>query len=420
MRNFILNVMVGMILLLFSGCVNNSTSKPTKVNLGIKKEYMRIYVDNTLDKDKQKRVRDAFVYGINKMLENNEFKVEKTPGYIGEGNWDLIELQKDRIIKSYKINGKNVMKKNSLERNTNIYKFAPFYYVNLYNFIFNKKQQLSDPGLFNSSSFYKNKNIYKVTKINNNSFEIKGFNTKKEAIDIYLQIMRYSSLTYSDLLEDYMNEYMENHTDVGIDWTKMLYCHNIILYDPLELAENNKLILQPTILDSSKKIQIEALLEEKGFIVVNKPKKANIIISIQNLAYGKIWAINKDSKVIRDRLKLNKLQITNPNQSRSEYALATTNFTSMGGSTASTVAGISAALGLISIFDTSEYKVTSIDFVSIFINGENKYNFTISTNRFKIDQRKAVMYGGLQAGMDFLNYTIAEEILKKLFSNIDL
>lgn len=415
MKKSILSVMVGAIVLLLGGCANSSAVKPIKVDLGIKKEDMKIYVDNTLDRDKQKRVRDAFVYALEKMVSNNEFKIEKTPGYIGEDDWEFVGLRSDRTVK-YHTNGKKSWYSTLPEENVNVYNFSTFHYVNLYNFIFNKNQNLSNIGFTTTSTFYKNKRDFKIIPIDNNSFEVKGFKTKKEALDIYLQLIRNCSENdyYGDgILEVYMKEYMKQHTDVGIDWTANLYYANAILYDPLELAKNNKLILKPTILESSKKTQLKSLLKQKKYIIVDNPKNANVIISVQNLAFGSIGSIDKDSKIINNRFKSNNVKIINPSQIAAEYSLASASFSKISGSTASTVAGVSAAIGALNLFSTTKHKITSIDFVNIFINGENKYNFITSTKNYAIEQKNSVRFG-LEKEVDILNYAVSQEILKKL------
>jgi len=409
MRNLILSVMVGAIVLLFSGCAKNSTPQPLKVDLGLKKDNMKIYVDNTLDIDKQKRVRDAFVYAIDKMINNNKFKLVKTKGYIGEGDWNLVKLRRDRDI-TY--DGKFFRGKP--DKNVNIYEFDHFHYVNLYNFIFDREHKLKGD-YFDSVEYYKTVPHYTLKKIDNTAFEVKGFKTKKEAIDIYLQILRFSKENEhfgSSAFKEYVREYMKK-TDIGVDWTTDLYYKNILRYDPYELAVNKRLILKPTILEASKKYQLESLLEQNYYTVVSEPKYANVIISVQNLAFGETRSIGANSKIISNRIKNRDIKMINPNAT-GEYGLATANFSSMNTSAGNTMAGVSAALGIISLFDTSKYDVTSVDFVSIFINGENVYNTIVTPKRYRIKHSFKNLRYGIGIRISMLNHASALEILKLL------
>ena len=361
-------IFVIFIVVLFSGCASNNPT-PQKVDLGIKKANMRIYVDNTLDRNKQKRVRDAFVYAIKKIIKNDEFKLVKTKGYIGESDWNLVKLRRDKDI-TY--DGKFF--RGEPDKNVNVYEFDYFNYVNLYNFIFDREHKLIGD-YFDSVEYYKTVPHYTLKKIDDTALEVKGFKTKKEAIDIYLQILRFSKENEhfgSSPFKEYIREYMKK-TDVGIDWTTNLYYTNILRYDPYELAVNKRLILKPTILEASKKYQLELLLEQNYYTVVSDPKDANIIISVQNLAFGEARSVNDDSRIISNRIKNQDIKTINPNAT-GEYGLATTNFSSMNTSAGNTMAGVSAALGVLSLFDTSEHNTISLDFVSIFSNGKNIYN----------------------------------------------
>lgn len=407
MRKYILSVMVPIMAILFVGCASDGPKLP-KVDLDIKKANMKIYVDNSLDKEKQKRVRDAFVYALRKMIKNNEFKLVKTKGYVDNTPFDVFDLRRDKIVhygeKKFYTDG---------ERYSHVYEFAPFYWVNLYNFIFDGKHELGKD-FFGSNEYYKTDTHYTLKKIGDSSFEVKGFKTKREAIDIYLQILR-DSCTYGESnFPKYAKEYLKN-TKAGVDWTIWLYSKNIALYDPDELAENNKLILRPTILDASKKYQLKALLEQKHYTVVNNPKDANIIIYIKNLAFGSAREINHDSKTITNNLK--HIKIRHPytaSQASFDYAQAATSFASMGTSGGNAMAGVSAALGVLSMFDTSEYDITSLDYVSIFVNGKNMINTVVSPRLYKIKEEKENFVYGIGAKVSMLNYASAMEILKLL------
>jgi len=409
MKKVILSVMVGAVFLLFTGCADNP--RPIKVNLGLKRSAMKIYVDNTLDKDKQKRVRDAMVYAISKMLKKDQFKLVKTKGYIGEGAWDLIDLRNDKYI-SY--DGK-YLSSISVDRNVNVYEFDYFHYVNLYNFMFDRKHKLTGDS-FDSVEYYKRKPQYTLKKIGDTAFEVKGFKTPKEAIDIYLQILRFANedetFGHSNF-KDYIREYMKEKTDVGVDWTTGLYYGNMVRYDPYELAVNKRLILKPTILEASKKYQLKSLLDTYGYTVVNEPKDANIIISIQNLAFGEARRVNFDKKIITNRLKNKRFETINPNVA-GEYGMATTNFASMHTSAGNAMSGVSAALGVLSLFDSSEYNTISLDFVSIFAKGKNVYNGIVSPKIYTIKQLQSNFKYGIGIRVSMLNYASALEILKIL------
>lgn len=409
MKNLILSIVIGVTILLFTGCT--STPKIPKLNYGMKKADMKIYVDNSLDKDKQKRVRDAFVYAIRKMIKNNQFKMVKTKGYVGEGSWSVFDLRKDKDIHH---NGKKFYGKGDI--NVNVYEFAPFYYVNLYNFVFDGKHKLGKD-LFGSNEYYKTNTRYTLKKIGDSSFEVKDFKTKREAIDIYLQILRDARINRNfgkPIFENYVKEYLKK-TDCEVDWTTFLYSNNIVLYDPDELATNGRLILRPTVLDSSKKYQLKSLLRQKHYIVVDKPKGANLIISVQNLAFGEARSINYDSTIIKNNLK--HIKIINPytaSQASYDYGQAATSFSSMNTPSGNTMAGVSAALGVLSMFDTSEYNITSLDYVSIFVKGKNIYNTVVSPRELKILEKAKSCKYGIGRLVSTINYASALEIVKLL------
>jgi len=409
MRNLMLSIMVGVIVLLLSGCANSTPKSPEKVDLGLKKENMKIYVDNTLDKDKQKRVRDAFVYSLKKMIKNNQFKLVKTKGYIGALDWNTIIPRENKKIfyKNKNFHGK-------YDQNVHTYEFDYFHYIDLYNFVFDKKHKLSGD-YFDSVNYYKTKTDYTIKKIGNTAFEVIGFKSLKEAIDIYLQILRDSkeneTFGHSDF-KSYIRKYLKEKTDVGIDWTANLYYKNVIIYDARELAVNKRLILKPTILQASKKYQLKQLLKQKHYTVVDDPKEANVIISVQNLAFGSIRSISADSKIITNRIK--DMRIIDPNQAGFEYTQAGVSFASMNTPASNTMAGVSSALSLVSLFDTSEYDITSVDYINIFINGKNILNKIITPKLFNIKGKANKFRIGMRMQVSVLNYATAMEIEKLL------
>ena len=408
MKHLMSIITVVAVMLLFSGCVNSMPKPPAKVDLGIQKKDMKIYVDNTLDKEKQKRVRDALVYSLRKMIKNNQFKLVKTKGYKGISDWDTVVPRLEREITYH--NGFQAFG----GYNVHVYEFGPFHYVNLYNIIFDGKHDLGGD-LFGSDNYYKTVPHYTIKKIGDTAFEVKGFKNVEEAVDIYLQIIRNSNDNETfghSYFKSYIREYLKK-TKAGIDWTCNLYYTNIVRYDPYELSEHHRLILRPTILEASKKYQLIQLLKQKHYTVVDNPKDANVIISVQNLAFGPRDRMHIDSKIITNKIK--NMRIVDPNQASFEYAQAGADFASMNTPTSNTMAGASVALGLLSLFSTSEYDITTIDYVSIFVNGKNLLNRVITPKLYSIEEEADNFKYGIAMNVGILNYASAMEIEKLLF-----
>ncbi len=390
------------------GCTSSPT--PTKVFFknSIKKQNMRIYVDNSMDLHKQEKVVNAFIYALKKI---GKFKVQKTPDYIGRLPWIIKERTSREIIE----NPDGSFQTKSWLRGYNIANFDNFQYINTYNYKFKPDVTLSDADngvlSFDKRVFYP-KRDYKISKVDNTSFEISGFKTKKEAIDIWLQLKReiqevHELNTANDnKIYNYIHKYLLE-TDTGDDYLGYYYGSDLS-FDGKALEFQNKLILRPMILNASLKDMLTQELEKEGYTIVNNIKKANTIIFVQNLFFSRQEFLSFAIKDIQKRFEEKKIKIVNVSDLAYSLTSLGESFNNAG---YSNLGAISAALGVLSLFDTSEYNYVAVNYVVAFQNGKQIYTDLVVGPQISTVSYK---YPPVQSVYDLINYKQAIKIYSAL------
>ena len=161
--------------------------------------------------------------------------------------------------------------------------------------------------------------------------QIKGFDSKIEAMDIFIELMRSTA-------PEYINEVVSSKiTSTGLAseiQTKTTRIHKFILalrqaplpsndlysrdywdfslfysgrgfvFNPYVLENENRLVITPVIKLYSLKEQFETVLKAGGYTVVDEPTKAQMIISVESLYYGTTYNLKtKALPIIKDHLQ---------------------------------------------------------------------------------------------------------------------
>lgn len=391
MRNFILSVMVGATVLLFSGCqVRIGPPPPAEpVKLSIVKKDMKIYIDNSLDLDKQKRAVDAFVSAFK---DTKKFKVEITPGYLGSENF--YDIFKKRYIYDKKHREKTIL--GTVDGKT---KFTYFVFTNTYNYKFSKDISLLDEnnGLLSldKRKFYPIKK-YKIRKLDNKSFEIIGFDSIKEALDIWLEIKR--TFNHKRANEELFTN-LEKNID---DWTQY-YKNYYVDFNAELLQQQHRLIISPTILETSMKDTLSEYLKNHKYNVVEKKEDANIIFTVQSLLFSSKQTASQLNIKLEKRIKNTKLYLPDSTDTSTKMAYAANSYSN------STLKGATTGLAALSMLSTSKHNLIALTFVNVFENGKHVYGTIAGT-------KKALTWRAPLEGprIQLLQYVNAEDLIKQM------
>lgn len=265
-----------------------------------------VYVDNSIDLERQKNAVESYVWAINN---TDSFKVE---------------VNESPTVAPLNIQYKPATSYISCEGNIKESHLLPNIKFVTYNYeyagdLLEKNRNIR---------YYDNK--YSAIKLNDNSFEIKGFNSKKEAMDVFVELMR-------STVPEYKNEVISisKNTSTGITSeakTKTTRIHKFILalrqaplpenilysreywdlsqfypgrgfvFDPFVLEKENRLIVKPIIEAYSLKKQFLNVLKAGGYTIVENKNDAQMLIKTQNLYYGTTSDLKNSLPIINKRL----------------------------------------------------------------------------------------------------------------------
>jgi len=238
-----------------------------------------VYVDNSIDLERQKNAVETYVWAINN---TDSFKVE---------------INEDPTITPLNIQHKPATSYISCESNikeshllTNI-KFVT------YNYEYTEKLLEQARKI----KYYDKK--YSASKLDDESFEIKGFNSKKEAMDVFVELMR-SSYATNNFSTTLLKAPKPSNNQYSIDYwnLNMFYPGRGFVFDPYALDQDNRLVVKPIIEAYSLKKQFLNVLKAGGYTVVENQKDAQMLITIQNLYYGTTSDLKKSLPIINKRL----------------------------------------------------------------------------------------------------------------------
>ncbi len=255
---------LAVILSLFSGCATTQTSVPPQPKA---KKNISVYVDNTLDMERQKNAVETYVWAINN---TGSFRVEINQ----EPNVLPLEIKKNLL------------------KNSNIYcesgykeaRLLPYTKFITYNYEYPDGSLLEEN--VKQRKYYDKKYIAKA--IDDNSFEIEGFSSKLEAMDIFIELMR-STLLRNDKFNYSLNGApvpKNNLSSINYWMLGMFYPGRGLVFNPYALENENRLIITPIIKLYSQKNNIEYALNSEGYTITDDEQKADMVVRVENLFYG--------------------------------------------------------------------------------------------------------------------------------------
>ena len=248
---------------MLSGCVT-APKEPFALPQEPQKN-ISVYVDNSYDVERQENAVDSYVWAINN---TRSFKVEINPEPI---KIDSLIMTKKRATADISCLNRVYFSKlvDHIFFVTHNYSYG--------DYTFEKLGRKID--------FYA-KN-YSAVKLDDKSFEIKGFTSKKEAMDIFIQLMRSTYKDQSGFIYDVVNTPKFSKNISNEDWDFDTYLPGRgFRYDPVALDDENRLIIIPRILDYSLKNQFLNVLMAEGYNIVEKKEDAQLLIKTSFLYYG--------------------------------------------------------------------------------------------------------------------------------------
>lgn len=150
-------------------------------------------------------------------------------------------------------------------------------------------------------NYYEKK--YTAVKLDDSSFEVKGFSSKKEAMDVFVELMR-STYDANYFANSQSKAPMAKEKEYSIDYWRlnMFYPGRGVVFDPYALENENRLIVKPIIEAYSLKKHLINVLKAGGYSIVDKREDAQMLISVQNLYFGTTKDLQNSLPIINGRL----------------------------------------------------------------------------------------------------------------------
>lgn len=269
--------------LLFSGCSctggtlcpNSYPKEPESMYIlkmqSLDQNKTKVYVDNSLDRAKNRLFIETFSEAINT-----------------HGVWEDVYVSESSFIKKdmefYTINHPMFNNKIQEEIVPNyIAKITMDHYALSGNYVFKKYISYSNSGIVKTSTKYP---AHKYTSVilDDKRLEIKGFESEKEAVDLFLYIV--DSTIKFGFDEDFTKTIESTFKAKGLEFldpTKY-YGGMALEFDPIALDKENRLIIKSVLDYYSLKLPLQN--ELIGNVqVVDNAKEADLIIVVNNLAY---------------------------------------------------------------------------------------------------------------------------------------
>lgn len=387
MKKVMLVAFLATLSIMVTGCTTQPKVGDVKepvLKLTIPAKDMKIYVDNSMDVAKQENIVDVYVKALNTV---EGFKVEITPGYIGKSDWDLLEF-------GLEFDGEEDGRVYTYDKNLNYPQFSFYQNINTFNHMFSDEVRLSNENhgiIFSNEKYYEEKS-YKAKKLDAKSFEITGFDSEKEALDIYIHLLR-CAREYD--LDNPLKKKIASMPETK--WPLHVFYHGTGLrFDGEALEKEGRLIIIPRILDYSMKDNLITMLKHNGIAVVDNPKDANVVILVHNLLFEVKKHAALGMRAIEKMFRDDKIEVPHQKFKKVDsFTRAGANFM-QAGHTKAGYAGL--ALGALSLLDTSGYKyLYNVHLISYYENGTNIFNGieksfvvpksgeTKSINRFVVD-----------------------------------
>ena len=282
-----------------SGCASSGPKLPPgtpvdangapilKIELG--KKY---YVDNTEDKALQRKMTEALVVAINENPDELEADaIEKFYGISNDKSCGESESYTTAMRNGLKMNlhgridvrGK---KSNSHCGYTNII-FSNFVCTYEYRY---KRHPLTIFGLGGEPYGHK----YSAKMIDGGHFEIAGFESEKEAIDIYLLLHKRLTDVASDMWETVEEKFGKNYDP------SHFFQRPLLDLDIDALRNEKRLVLKVQILDASLKKPLEDLVLQTGGEATDNAAGADVIVAVKLIGYPPMDTVKQVAELIED------------------------------------------------------------------------------------------------------------------------
>lgn len=403
-KNILMGIVAILVGIVFTGCGLAKPKVPENAPIvtGIVKEDLKVYIDNSADIDKQKRAVAGYIEAFNK---TKEFKVVNTSGLQEQFSWEYVGAKKQTInsIPYY------------IVKEPKQAKFYAFRKIQTYFFDF-ENTDIAGNFIAISSSTLHNAKPYNAKPYGEHAFEITGFDSKKEAFDIYLQLLRETIRVDGDKNENTFHAYLKEIGEsgyLGWDWKPTaFYAAQPLRIDPELLDNDNRLIIYPTILDASLKESLSNVLKYESINVVQKPKEANFIIKTTNILFEASRDIRKKEGA-KETLKKNHKKIkeilgTSLEKKAIDHVYSGKNFADLGHKN---LGGAMMALGTIGLLNSTRNNITTMHYVSMFDKEKSIFSGYVNPPN-KITIKPKIAY---QAGLVyFLNYKTSKNLVSRL------
>ncbi|KIM05694.1 MAG: hypothetical protein KU29_09735 [Sulfurovum sp. FS06-10] len=288
---------LAVILSLFSGCA--TTQKELFVLPQEPQKNITVYVDNSLDLERQKNAVETYVWTINN---TDSFRVE---------------INKEPKVTPLDIKLTRTTSYLTCESNIKDSYLLPNIKFVTYNYEYYDKLLAPERDI----NYYEKK--YTAIKLDDSSFEIKGFSSKKEAMDVFVELMR-STYDANYFANSQSKAPMPKEKEYSIDYWRlnMFYPGRGVVFDPYALENENRLVVKPIIEAYSLKKHLINVLQAGGYSVVDKREDAQMLISVQNLYFGTTKDLQNSLPIINSRLnKESKQQESSKNLAKETESL---------------------------------------------------------------------------------------------------
>jgi len=259
---------------LFSGCATTGEKKLFVLPQNPPKN-ISVYIDNSIDLGRQKNAVETYVWAINNTdsftVEINE-KPTVTP-------LNVTYAPATTYIKCEK----------------NIKSSSLTFFTDIVTYNYEYPERLINP--YNPSKRERYQKKYTAKQLNDESFEIIGFDTKKEAMDVFVALMRSSVATrYGNNFISSLHKAPKPENELfSIDYWKLsdFYYGRGFVFNPYVLESEKRLIVTPVIKEYSLKKHFVTVLKADGYTITENKDDAQMIINTQNLYYGNTKNVKK-------------------------------------------------------------------------------------------------------------------------------
>lgn len=266
-------------------CPNSYPKEPESMNIlkmqSLDQNKTKVYVDNSLDRAKNRLFIEAFNEAINTHTSWDDVSVseaaynKKDTEFLSKQQPKFNEKIEQSLYESY------------------IAKVTMDHYAMSGNHMYRKNMPYNSDGKARTSVKYPAHNYTSVV-LDDTHLEIKGFENEKEAVDLFLYLVDATIKFGTDekFTETIEKTFQTKGTSL-LDPTKY-YAGMALEFDPIALDKEGRLIIKSVLDYYSMKIALEKELSTK-MQIVNDAKDADMIIAVNNLTYTSLITTSKEN-----------------------------------------------------------------------------------------------------------------------------